>query len=100
MATDFVASRFDARISTPRLFRSVIEARYPLRDNSAATKYSPATPQRTVSSFIRASGTSLRQHRRQVGLVEDADQLRHLALQRDGETEDGEEVRELDPQLH
>jgi len=43
---------------------------------------------------------SLRQDRPQVRLVEDADQVRYLALKRDSQTKDCEEVRELDSQLH
>src|SRR5258708_1365909 len=48
----------------------------------------------------RSQGNSLRQDQRQVGLVEDANQVRHLALQRDCQTKDGQKVRELDSQLH
>jgi len=38
----------------PLVFRNVIEAIYPHRDNSAATKYSPETPVNTpgISSII------------------------------------------------
>src|SRR5216684_1521466 len=48
----------------------------------------------------RSQGNLLRQDRRQVRLVEDANQLHHLAFQRDGQTKDGEEVRELRSRLH
>jgi len=48
----------------------------------------------------RSQGNSLRQDRRQVGLVENANQRHHLALQRDGQTKDCQKVRELRSRLH
>ena len=39
-------------------------------------------------------------NRWQVGLVKDANQVRHLALKCDCQAKDGQKVRELDSQLH
>jgi hypothetical protein len=47
-----------------------------------------------------SQGNSLRQDRRQVGLVEDANQVSYFALQRNCQAKDGQKVRELDSQLH
>jgi hypothetical protein len=47
MVTVLEAEALVTKISMPRVFRREIEAMYPRRDNSAATKYSPATPART-----------------------------------------------------
>jgi hypothetical protein len=41
----------ETRISIPFVFRKVIEAMWPNRDNSPATKYSPATPHKMVERF-------------------------------------------------
>ena len=43
-----------ARMSMPWLLRSEIEAMCPRRDNSAATKYSPATRARREVTFWSA----------------------------------------------
>jgi hypothetical protein len=43
---------------------------------------------------------SLRQERRQVRFVEDANQVRHVALQGRGQTKDSQKVWELDSNLH
>lgn len=51
MPTVFVASAFEQRMSTPFVFLKVIEAMYPRLDSSAATKYSPETPDKTVFNF-------------------------------------------------
>src|SRR5258706_15065994 len=48
----------------------------------------------------RSQGNSLRQDRRQVRLVEDANQVRYFALERNCQAKDGQKVRELDSQLH
>ena len=45
-------------------------------------------------------GNSLRQDRWQVGLVEDANKVRHLALQRNCQPKHRQKVRELDSNLH
>ena len=45
-------------------------------------------------------GNSLRQYRRQVGFVEDANQVSYFALQRNCQAKDGQKVRELDSHLH
>jgi len=45
-------------------------------------------------------GNSLRQDRRQVCLVEDTNQIHHLALERNGQPEDGQKIRELRSRLH
>ncbi len=47
-----------------------------------------------------SQGNSLRQDRRQVGLVEDANQVRHLAFQRNCQPKHRQKVRELDSHLH
>ena len=47
-----------------------------------------------------SQGNSLRQDRRQVGFVEDANQVSNFALQRKCQAKDGQKVRELDSQLH
>jgi len=38
-------------MSTPRVFLNVIDAMYPRRESSAATKYSPAMPHSVPDSF-------------------------------------------------
>src|SRR5437763_10221717 len=54
-----------------------------------------------TSEWRRSSqGNSLRQDRRQVGLVEDANQVSYFALQRNCQAKYGQKVRELDSQLH
>jgi hypothetical protein len=50
--TDLDALSFETNISIPFVFRKVIEAIYPLQDNSAATKYSPETPVKIGDTFI------------------------------------------------
>lgn len=40
-------------MSMPRVLRSVMEAMNPLRESSAATKYSPATPASSEVVLIR-----------------------------------------------
>jgi hypothetical protein len=60
----------------------------------------PSSPRLSGGGREGASGyhrkNSLHQERRQVGFVEDANQVRHLALQGGGQTEDRQKVRELD----
>jgi hypothetical protein len=61
--------------------------------------YGHASPVR--DDLARASAVdSVLQQRRNLRPIEDADQLRHLAFEGDGETEEGHEVGELQAAFH
>jgi len=48
----------DATISIPLVFLKVMEATYPLRESSAATKYSPETPISIEDTFLLISSST------------------------------------------